>query len=513
LSRLTSSASTTTRGGYRQQRRIVLSSSVDSSRRHFFSSTQTILNQPDPICELASSNIRYGISSTSEIGYDLAYMNANRILLFVDPHIRNMDPFTTVMESIEKHCKPQVDVYDEIRVEPNNVSFQHAIQYMTNQTLEHGKYDAVIALGGGSTIDIAKAANLYTCHPPSDFYDYVNPPLGKGSPVPGPLLPLIAIPTTAGTGSETTGVAIFDDIPTKSKTGIASRLLKPTLGIVDPDNVKSIPQSVARYSGMDVLCHALESYTAIPYTLRPDGRADSPIKRPAYQGSNPISDIWSIHALKECVQYLPRMVNDPSGDVEARSKMCLASSSAGLGFGNAGVHLCHGMSYAVASQVKDGYWTEGYPKQGSKNENDEHGLVAHGLSVSLNAPAVFRYTGQPGAIKDSIAEKYSQDRHVECAMIMANARIQRQAEDSSSTSIPSEKAIRDQPGDALANELLELMHLLKIPIGIRSLGYDESDIESLARGTLPQHRVTKLSPRQPVGIEELVHLFTDALDE
>jgi len=425
-----------------------------------------------------------------------------------------MDPFTTVMESIEQHCnksqKVQVDVYDEIRVEPNNVSFQHATEYMTNQTLQYGKYDAVVALGGGSTIDTAKAANLYTCHPPSDFYDYVNPPLGRGLTVPGPILPLIAIPTTAGTGSETTGVAIFDDIPTKSKTGIASRLLKPTLGIVDPDNVKSIPQSVARYSGMDVLCHALESYTAIPYTLRPDGRADSPIKRPAYQGSNPISDIWSINALQECVKYLPRMVDDPSGDVEARSKMCLASSSAGLGFGNAGVHLCHGMSYAVASQVKDGYWTEGYPKPNIENENDNHGLVAHGLSVSINAPAVFRFTGQPGAIKDSIAEKYSQDRHVECAMIMANARIQRQSD--SSVSVPTEKAIIDQPGEALSNELLELMHLLKIPIGIRSLGYDEADIESLARGTLPQHRVTKLSPRQPIGLEELHHLFTEALE-
>lgn len=237
------------------------------SRRHFFSSTQIILNQPDSICELASSNIRYGATSTSEIGYDLAYMRANRILLFVDPHIRNMDPFTTVMESIEQHFnkgqKVQVDVYDEIRVEPNNVSFQHAIEYMTNQTLQYGKYDAVIALGGGSTIATAKTANLYTCHPPSDFYDYVNPPLGKGLPVPGSLLPLIAIPTTAGTGSETTGVAIFDDIPTKSKTGIASRLLKPTLGIVDPDNVKSaaISCQILRYGCTMPCIRELYSYT------------------------------------------------------------------------------------------------------------------------------------------------------------------------------------------------------------------------------------------------------------
>eukprot|EP00580_Thalassiosira_gravida_P002868 CAMPEP_0201608362 /NCGR_PEP_ID=MMETSP0492-20130828/7157_1 /ASSEMBLY_ACC=CAM_ASM_000837 /TAXON_ID=420259 /ORGANISM="Thalassiosira gravida, Strain GMp14c1" /LENGTH=554 /DNA_ID=CAMNT_0048073111 /DNA_START=191 /DNA_END=1855 /DNA_ORIENTATION=+ len=489
--------------------------------RGFSSSTtsMTPLSHNDPICELASSSLRFGPSSTSEIGHDLKYMNAKRILLFVDPHVRTLEPFTNVMTSIEQHAPRghHVDIYDEIRVEPNNVSFQHAIDYATNQTSLHGPYDAVIALGGGSTIDTAKVANLYACHPPpnDDFYDYVNPPLGKGLPVPGPLTPLIAIPTTAGTGSETTGVAIFDDKPTRSKTGIAHRRLKPTLGIVDPDNMRSMSASVARYSGMDVLCHALESYTAVPYGLRPGGRAASPILRPAYQGSNPISDIWSLHALRECVAYLPRMAQDPAGDGEARSKMCLAASAAGMGFGNAGVHLCHGMSYAVASQVNGGYWTEGYPKpisSSSGDDDDGHGLVAHGLSVAINAPSVFRFTGTPGQISDPFADEYSRDRHVECAMILADARMRRPNGASSAIHAPSEKAVRDQPGEALANELLEMMNLLKIPVGIRSLGYDESDVEELAKGTLPQHRVTKLSPRQPVELEELRGLFRDALD-
>lgn len=483
--------------------------------RGFASSTS---DDHDPICELASSTIRYGPSSTHEVGYDLAFMKARRVLLFVDPHVRTLEPFINVMNSIEhRGGAPHVDVYDDIRVEPNNLSFQHAISYMSKRTSEHGPYDAVIALGGGSTIDTAKAANLYACYPPEDFYDYVNPILGKGLPVPGPLTPLIAIPTTAGTGSETTGVAIFDDVPTKSKTGIASRRLKPTLGIVDPDNMKTLPSSVARYSGIDVLCHALESYTAVPYILRPGGRPPSPVLRPAYQGSNPISDIWSLHALRECARYLPRMVADPCGDEEARSKMCLASSSAGLGFGNAGVHLCHGMSYAVASQVKEGYWTEGYMKpqqlaSGGIFGDEKHGLVAHGLSVSINAPSVFRFTGMPGKILDPAAEEYSRDRHVECAIILANARVQRQNGSGSSTTVLSEKAMRDQPGEALANELLELMRLLQIPVGIRCLGYDESDVEDLAKGTLPQHRVTKLSPRQPVEMDELKMLFTEALD-
>jgi hydroxyacid-oxoacid transhydrogenase len=181
------------------------------------------------------------------------------------------------------------------------------------------------------------------------------------------------------------------------------------------------------------------------------------------------------------------------------------------------------MSYAVASQVKDGYWTEGYPKNtygndvsDAANHNDDaHGLVAHGLSVAINAPAVFRFTGQPGQICDPVAEKYSQDRHAECALILANARLQRITDTNSSspsmTSILSEKAIRQHPGEALANELLELMHLLKIPVGLRSLGYTELDVIELSRATLPQHRVTKLSPRQPIELNELQELFTDVI--
>jgi hypothetical protein len=157
----------------------------------------------DSICELASSTLRYGPSSTSEVGHDLAYMNAKRFLLFVDPHVASLDPFETVVSSIEKHVPAGhvLDIYNKIRVEPNNDSFKHAIKFMMEKTTNQGPYDAIIALGGGSTIDTAKAANLYTCYPPDDFYDYVNPPLGKGLPVPGPLTPLIAIPTTSGTAS------------------------------------------------------------------------------------------------------------------------------------------------------------------------------------------------------------------------------------------------------------------------------------------------------------------------
>ena len=189
----------------------------------------------------------------------------------------------------ERRC--QFVLYDRVRVEPTDESFLDAIAFA-----RQAPYDAYVAVGGGSTIDTAKAVNLYVTYPPSDFLDYVNPPIGKGIPVPGPLKPLIAIPTTAGTGSETTGVSIFDLTRMHAKTGIASRRLKPTLGLLDPENTRSMPPQVAASSGLDILSHAIESYTALPYTGRP--YPDRPLVRPAYQGSNPISDVWSLQALR-----------------------------------------------------------------------------------------------------------------------------------------------------------------------------------------------------------------------
>jgi hydroxyacid-oxoacid transhydrogenase len=162
----------------------------------------------------------------------------------------------------------------------------------------------------------------------NDFLDFVNAPLGKGLPITKQLMPLIAVPTTAGTGSETTGTAIFDLVSKRAKTGIAHRNLKPTLGICDPLNTRTMPSAVHSSSGLDVLLHSLESWTAIPYYERTP-RPANPIDRPAYQGANPISDIFSLQALRSTVKYLPRAVKDPD-DHEAQSNMLLAATLAGV---------------------------------------------------------------------------------------------------------------------------------------------------------------------------------------
>src|SRR6476660_7674922 len=288
---------------------------------------------------MAVSSVRFGVGVTREVGMDLKEMRAGLVLVMTDPTVGRLPPVRTVLESLEQNGV-LFALYDRVRVEPTEESFLDAIAFGRERP-----FDAFVAVGGGSTIDTAKAVNLYTTYPPADFLDYVNPPIGKGLPVPGPLKPLLAIPTTAGTGSETTGVAIFDLKRLHAKTGIANRLLKPTLGYLDPENTRTMPAEVAASSGLDILSHAVESYTAMPFTDRP--RPERPALRPAYQGSNPISDIWSMQAMRMVAHFLVRAFDDPSDDV-ARANMLLASSYAGVEIGNAGVHLPHGMSYPVS---------------------------------------------------------------------------------------------------------------------------------------------------------------------
>ncbi|MFP6646555.1 MAG: hydroxyacid-oxoacid transhydrogenase [Candidatus Latescibacterota bacterium] len=420
----------------------------------------------DTAFEMATSGIRYGAGITAEVGMDLADMGLHRVLVVTDANLAGSESVAVVRQSL-KDAGVDYDLYEGVHVEPTDASFKDAIRVATQ-----GDYEGYVAVGGGSSIDTAKAANLYATHLPTDFLDYVNAPIGKGLPVPGPLKPLIAIPTTAGTGSETTGVAIFDFVEMRAKTGIAHRRLKPTLGLIDPDNTRSLPPAVAASTGLDVLSHALESYTAIPYDRRP--RPERPILRPAYQGANPISDLWSLQALRMMARYLPRAVAHPDDD-ESRGQMLLAAAFAGIGFGNAGVHLPHGMSYPVAGMVRD-YMPPGY--------DVDHAMVPHGNAVIVNAPAVFRFTGEANP-----------QRHLHAAEVLG-------ADVSNVTEADA--------GRVLADTIIDFMRRLDVPNGLQALGYTTEDIPALVEGTLPQHRVTKLSPRE-AGAEELSALFEDAM--
>uniref|UniRef100_A0A8C2J9Z3 Hydroxyacid-oxoacid transhydrogenase, mitochondrial n=1 Tax=Cyprinus carpio TaxID=7962 RepID=A0A8C2J9Z3_CYPCA len=417
--------------------------------------------------EMACSNIRYGAEVTKEIGMDLQNMGARNVCLMTDRTLSQLPPVGVVLDSLTKHGV-EYKIYEDVRVEPTDKSFKAAIDFA-----KQGHFDVYVAVGGGSVIDTCKAANLYASHPEAEFLDFVNAPIGKGKPITASLKPLIAVPTTAGTGSETTGVAIFDFENLKAKTGIANRALKPTLGMVDPLHTLHMPSRVAANSGFDVLCHALESFTALPYNLR-SPCPSNPINRPAYQGSNPISDVWARHALKIVAKYLKRAVRD-AGDVEARSSMHLASVFAGIGFGNAGVHLCHGMSYPIAGNVKT-HRARGY--------NVEHPIVPHGLSVVLTSPAVFAFTAN-----------MCPERHLEAAQILG-------------TDVSNIK--KDDAGRVLADTLRSILYDLEVEDGLFAIGYTKEDIPSLVKGTIPQERVTKLSPRAHTE-EDLTALFAASM--
>jgi hydroxyacid-oxoacid transhydrogenase len=274
--------------------------------------------------ELATSTIRYGKGITREVGMDVQNLKSRKVVVFTDSFLKGLLPVQTVIESLEMHKQNYV-VYDRVKVEPTDISIRDSIEFVKKE-----QPDAFIAVGGGSVIDTAKAANLYLSHPDADLLDFVNAPLGKAMVPYNKVFPLIAIPTTAGTGSETTGVSIFDYTPKQFKTGIASRVLKPYLGMVDPVNTRTMPPQVHVSTGLDVLCHSMESYTAIPYDQRPP-RPSNPKDRPSYQGANPISDVWSLKALKMCIDHLPRAYRNPDDHV-AQEQMILASTFAGIGF-------------------------------------------------------------------------------------------------------------------------------------------------------------------------------------
>jgi hydroxyacid-oxoacid transhydrogenase len=389
----------------------------------------------------------------------------SRVLLVTDCHLR---PFGLVdkVEALLHEAGVAVTVYDDVHVEPTDRSFEAAIAVG-----REGGYDGFVALGGGSVIDTAKAVNLYTSHP-APLLDYINKPIGAGKPVPGPLKPLIAVPTTAGTGSEATPVIVLDLLDLKLKTGISHRFIRPSVAVVDPLNARTQPPFVTAASGCDVLCHALESYISKPYDTRP--KAPSPAERPSYIGANPIADVWCEQAIRYGGQYLRRAFYN-GDDLEARSYTMLAATFAGIGFGNAGVHIPHAMAYPVAGLVRD-YRPAGFP-------GDEP-IIPHGLSVIVNAPAAFRFTAPAWP-----------ERHARAAELLGV--------DTRGMSVRAAAL-------AVADELTALMRDLELPSGLAALGYGEDDLPALVAGTRKQQRLLVNAPRTPDD-GQLAELFRAAM--
>jgi len=408
--------------------------------------------------------IKFGTGSLSEVGQDARDLGMTKIAVYTDKIVKDLPAATTVCKSLQD-AGLTFELYPETEVEPTDRSFKAGTEFA-----KEGGFDGYISVGGGSVIDTAKASNLYATYP-DDFLAYVNAPIGSAKPVPGPLKPHIACPTTFGTASECTGIAVFDFLEMEAKTGIASPRLRPALGVLDPSNLESLPKLVLAANGFDVFTHAFESLTARPFTHR--AKPAEPSKRPLSQGANPYSDIACQEAIGLIGRHLVKAVNDPAPeDYEA---LMFAGMLAGIGFGNAGCHIPHAMSYAVAGLVQD-YRAEGWPSN--------HPLVPHGISVIVNAPAVFRMTGPA-----------CPERHAIGARAMGAT---------------EEELASTEPGEALASRIESMMKATGIPNGLMGVGYGLEDLENLVAKTAPQRRLLDNAP-MPVAEAELRTLFQTAM--
>lgn len=415
----------------------------------------------ETIFTYAAPSLKFGRGASHELAHDLTGLGATRVLLVTDAGVAATGHPARIAEQL-RQAGLQVEVYDQAHVEPTDVSLEHAVAYARGL----GGIDGVLAIGGGSSIDTAKAIALMSTND-GDLADYLNAPIGKGRAPAKPLLPLVAVPTTTGTGAESTTVCVLDVLALKVKTGISHPALRPKLAVVDPDLTITQPAMVTASSGMDILCHALESWTAKPYT---SFDAKRPEQRVPYCGANPVADMWAEKSMRLLAASFRQAVRDGS-DADAREKMSMAATFAGMGFGNAGVHIPHADAYPIAGRVR-GYVPDGYPA--------EEPIVPHGMAVALTAAEAFRYTFDSDPA-----------RHLEAARFL-------------------DPDARGDDADTLPRVLRSLMDDIGIPEGLAAVGYGEGDVDDLVEGALKQQRLLAISPK-PVTGDDLARIFQASL--
>jgi hydroxyacid-oxoacid transhydrogenase len=419
---------------------------------------------PESVFTYAAPPLKFGRGASDEIGHDLAAQGVRRVLVVTDPLVAATGHPRRVADQLTGYGIEAV-VYDGAHVEPTDASLQEAVDHAR----ESGPWDAFVAVGGGSAIDTAKAVDLLTTNS-GELMDYVNAPVGGGRAPQNPLAPLVAVPTTTGTGSESTSVCVLDVVAQKVKTGISHPRLRPALAVVDPTLTLTQPAGVTAACGMDVLCHALESWTARPYTSYP---RKQPEERVPYCGANPVADMWAERAMRLLADSFRTAVHH-GDDQQAREQMALATTFAGMGFGNAGVHIPHANAYPVAGRVRD-FRPKDYPA--------DHAMVPHGMAVALTAPAAFRFTFDADP-----------DRHARAARLLAPETT--------------------PPGDTrefLPSVLTELIRDIGLPNGLGAVGYGEGDIPDLVAGAMQQQRLLAIAPR-PVTDEDLASVLHDSLE-
>ncbi len=323
--------------------------------------------------------------------------------------------------------------------------------------------DVLVGLGGGSNMDAAKLVAVLLAHG-GDPADWVG-----DSRIPGPVFPLVCVPTTAGTGSEVSAAAVFTDTANKIKVSTLSPFLRPTYAVVDPLLTVGCPKQVTADSGIDALTHAIEAYTAADqdeFVTRPGGRT-------VYQGKNPLADMMAVECIQLVGRFLRRAVNNPT-DLEARDGMAMAATLGGLAFSNAGVALVHAMEYPVGGAVH----------------------VSHGAGNGLLLPFVMRYNaavrqdeiGQIGLWLDGPAALAGDDG-------TPTERVRAYFDDAVNQSISAVEQLRADIG---------------IPTRLRDIGVTEDMLPGFADKAFAIKRLMRVNPRVPQTAAEILDIYRAA---
>jgi alcohol dehydrogenase len=310
--------------------------------------------------------------------------------------------------------------------------------------------DGVVGLGGGSNMDLAKLTALLLTHGGTP-QTYVG-----DDKVPGPIMPLVCVPTTAGTGSEVSAASVITDTDNQMKVGILSNYLRPAAAVVDPLLTVSCPPQVTADSGIDALTHAVEAYTAVDNAEFPL----PPGERSVYQGRHPLGDILAEKAIALVGQYLRRAVKD-GNDLEARDGMALGATLAGMAFSNVGVAVVHALEYPVGGAVH----------------------CSHGGGNGLLLPYVMRFNLP--------------------ARVPAFARIARLlGEDTAALT-------EQQAAERAVTAVQRLRADIGIPDRLRDLGVRQEQLPLFAEKAFSIKRILRVNPR-PVTAADLLGILQEA---
>jgi alcohol dehydrogenase class IV len=410
--------------------------------------------------------ITFGRGVLEEVGERASSWGIRRAAVFTDPYLVDGEHFARARASLAA-AGIDAAIFSEVQIEPTDRSVLAAAAF-----LKDGNFDGVISVGGGSVMDTAKGALVYARYPAS-FETYFGPPVGAGQPLPGPVMPHVACPTTSGTGSEATGLSVIRFEALNTKFVLGSRHILPQEAVIDPACTDTLPPTVVASTGFDLLSHAIECYTARAYTHW--AKIAKPSARLMIQGANPWSDLHAREALHIVGEYLERGVADAS-DHEARDCLSWGATLAGMAFGNSGTHLPHALSYAVSQQARD-FRPPDYP-------SGEGTFVPHGISVIVNSPSVFRYTAATAPA-----------RHLEAAAYLG---------------VDTRDAAPEDAGEVIAARIISLMKVAGIPNGIGGVGLTREDAAALAESAMRQRRAIGNAPRE-TAVEDVQRIFEQAV--